>query len=343
MPCSPGTTDTATTPYPASPRPYPPDMTAATPAAAGNTAGRERTDASPSAGRHGLVLVNYGKSALVEDDAGCLYRCVVRRSLQQIVSGDRVNWEPVGAQEGIINAFEPRHRVLQRADSANRTRALAANVDQILVVAAPQPAYDASLIDRYLVAAELAGATPLVVINKSDLLDPQIAHAPPDDLQEFAAIGYGILLMSARENTGIDALAQALVNRTSILVGQSGVGKSSLIKRLLPERDIQIGKLSDASGQGRHTTTATTLYHLSQGGDLIDSPGVRDFRLGETTPADLAHGFREFRPYLGLCRFQDCRHLSEPGCAVKAAQRKGLISERRLASYTRLASTVTGF
>ena len=145
-----------------------------------------------------------------------------------------------------------------------------------------------------------------------------------------------------RENSGIDKLVQILVNRTSILVGQSGVGKSSLINRLLPELDIQIGKLSDASGQGRHTTTATTLYHLPQGGNLIDSPGVRDFRLGETAPADLARGFREFSPYLGLCRFQDCRHLSEPGCAVKAAMRKGVISERRLASYTQLANGRSG-
>jgi ribosome biogenesis GTPase len=209
-------------------------------------------------------------------------------------------------------------------------------------VAAPQPAHDAFLIDRYLVAAELAGATPLVVINKSDLLDPQSADAPGDALREYAAIGYGTLLTSVREDSGIDKLAQILVNRTSILVGQSGVGKSSLINRLLPELDIQIGKLSDASGQGRHTTTATTLYHLPQGGNLIDSPGVRDFRLGETAPADLAHGYREFRPYLGLCRFQDCRHLSEPGCAVKAAMRKGVISERRLASYTQLANGRSG-
>jgi len=137
-------------------------------------------------------------------------------------------------------------------------------------------------------------------------------------------------------------LAQALVNRTSILVGQSGVGKSSLINRLLPVLDILIGKLSEASGQGRHTTTATTLYHLPQGGNLIDSPGVRDFRLGETAPADLARGFREFRPYLGLCQFQDCRHLSEPGCAVKEALREGVISERRLASYTQLANGRVG-
>jgi len=288
------------------------------------------------------VLVNYGKSVLVEDDAGCVYRCSTRRNLPQVISGDRVAWEPVGTQEGVINTIGPRHTVLQRADSANRTRALAANIDQILIVVAPQPAHDAFLIDRYLVAAELAGTTPLVVVNKSDLLDPQTADASGNALREYAAIGYGTLLTSVREDSGIDDLARTLVNRTSILVGQSGVGKSSLINRLLPELDILIGKLSDASGQGRHTTTATTLYHLPQGGDLIDSPGVRDFRLGETTPADLARGFHEFRPYLGLCRFQDCRHLSEPGCAVKAAMRKGVISERRLTSYTQLANGRSG-
>jgi len=311
-------------------------MSITTPVAAGN-----RADASPPPTNSGLVLVNYGKSVLVEDDSGCLYRCVARRNLRQIVSGDRVRWEAVGTQEGVIVAIEPRRTVLQRADSSDRTRVLAANIDQILIVAAPQPAHDVFLIDRYLVAAELAGATPLLVVNKSDLLDSWAADASTDDLRAYADIGYGILIMSARLNTGIDKLAQALVNRTSILVGQSGVGKSSLINCLLPERDILIGKLSDASGKGCHTTTTTTLYHLPHGGDLIDSPGVRDFRLGETAPADLARGFREFRPYLGLCRFQDCRHLSEPGCAIKEAMREGVISERRLASYTQLASGST--
>ena len=292
----------------------------------------------PSVQRSGLVIVNYGKSVLVEDETGRLYRCVTRRNLRQVVSGDRVAWEPVGVQEGVINTIEPRHTVLQRADGANRIRVIAANIDLILIVAAPQPAHDAFLIDRYLVAAELAGATPLVVFNKSDLLDPRAGDAPADELREYAAIGYGTLLTSARENTGIDELAQALVHRISILVGQSGVGKSSLIKRLLPALDIQIGKLSEASGQGRHTTTTTTLYHLPQGGSLIDSPGVRDFRLGETATTDLARGFREFRPYLGLCRFQDCRHLSEPGCAIKEALREGVVSERRLASYSELVN-----
>jgi ribosome biogenesis GTPase len=295
-----------------------------------------RLDAITPVRRRALVIVNYGKSVLVEDEAGSLHRCVTRRKLNQLVCGDRVIWEPVGAQDGIIHAVEPRQTVLARADGSKRLRPLAANIDQILIVMAPQPAHDTFLIDRYLVAAELAGTMPLLVFNKSDLLPPRSDGVPEAELREYAAIGYTSLMTSARDHAGIDGLVQTLVDRTSILVGQSGVGKSSLIKRLLPELDIQTGKLSDASGQGIHTTTRTTLYHLPQGGKLIDSPGVRDFRLGETAPDELARGFREFRPYLGSCRFQNCRHLSEPGCAVNEALRQGMISERRMNSYRML-------
>jgi ribosome biogenesis GTPase len=289
----------------------------------------------PPSRRRGLAIVNYGTSVLVEDEAGGLHRCVARRRLHPVVSGDRVTWELSGVQQGIIHAVEPRRTILERADGANRIRPLAANIDQILVVVAPQPAHDTFLIDRYLVATELAGAVPLLVFNKSDLLVLPDA-VPEDELRDFITIGYTVLLTSAHDNDGIEELTRALAGRTSILVGQSGVGKSSLIKRLLPELDIQIGRLSTASGQGIHTTTCTTLYHLPQGGELIDSPGVRDFRLGETSPDELARGFREFRPYLGSCRFPDCRHLSEPGCAVKEALRAGAISQRRMASYRNL-------
>jgi ribosome biogenesis GTPase len=313
-------------------------MSGVTAVAASGPARKGRSDAPTPSRRSGLVIVNYGKSVLVEDGRRTLYRCVARRNLPPTVSGDRVTWEPVGIREGVIHAIEPRHTVLQRADGANRHRALAANIDQIVIVAAPQPALDPFLIDRYVVAAELCGAAPLLVVNKSDLLDPQEDARAACCVHEYAAIGYGAFLTSALENTGLDVLARALANRTSILVGQSGVGKSSLIKRLLPELDILIGKLSEASGQGRHTTTTTTLYHLSHGGDLIDSPGVRDFRLGEAAARELARGFREFLPYLGRCRFQDCRHLAEPGCAVKEAVHAGTIGERRLASYRELAT-----
>lgn len=287
----------------------------------------------------GLVIVNYGKSMLVEDAAGVLHRCVARRSLDSIVCGDRVNWQATGSQEGVITAITPRRSVLSRADGTDRQRPLAANIDQIMIVAAPEPVLEPFLVDKYTVAAELANAAPILVINKADLLD-NAAHRELDSrLADYVSTGYPVIYTSARQNSGLEELSDRLAGNTSILVGQSGVGKSSLIRRLLPELDIAIGRLSEASGQGRHTTTTTTLYHLAHGGDLIDSPGVRDFRLGQVDPDTLAAGFREFRPHIGHCRFNNCRHVSEPDCAVIAAVEDGLISARRLESYRKLLET----
>jgi ribosome biogenesis GTPase len=287
----------------------------------------------------GLVIVNYGKSMLVEDAAGALHRCVARRSLGSIVCGDRVNWQATGNQEGVITAIAPRRSVLSRADGTDRQRPLAANIDQIMIVAAPEPVLEPFLVDKYTVAAELANAAPILVINKADLLD-SAAHRELDfRLADYVGTGYPVIYTSARQNSGLEELSDRLAGNTSILVGQSGVGKSSLIKRLLPELDIAIGRLSEASGQGRHTTTTTTLYHLAHGGDLIDSPGVRDFHLGQVDPDTLAAGFREFRPHIGHCRFNNCRHVSEPDCAVIAAVEDGLISARRLESYRKLLET----
>lgn len=284
----------------------------------------------------GLVIVNYGKNMLVEDDSGTLHRCVARRGLEQIVCGDRVTWSPTGKLSGVIESLQPRKTVMQKADGRNRQRPLAANIDQVVIEAATEPAMDTFLIDKYTVAAELAGTTPLIIINKADLLSEDVRSHIETLMQDYRDIGYTHLFTSALENTGIDAFRQQMTGKTSILVGQSGVGKSSLIRRLLPEQDITVGKLSDASGLGRHTTTSTTLYHLPEGGDLIDSPGVRDFHLGQVEPAMLADGFREFHPHLGHCRFNDCLHLGEPGCAVMEALAAGRISERRMESYRRL-------
>ena len=286
--------------------------------------------------RSGLVIVNYSKHQLVEDAAGELYRCVARRGLEQIVCGDRVDWLPTGKGSGVIETIMPRRSVLLRATSNNVPRPLVANIDQIIIEAALEPALDSFLIDKYTIAAELARTEPLIVINKTDLLQPDERSRIDELMREYQAIGYTTLLTSALHNTGIEAFMDCLAHKTSILVGQSGVGKSSLIKRLLPDHDITVGKLSEASGLGKHTTTATTLYHLPHGGMLIDSPGVRDFRLGVVPAAELAQGFREFRPCLGHCKFNDCRHLTEPGCAINAALADGQISERRMESYRKL-------
>lgn len=286
--------------------------------------------------RHGVVIVNYGKQTLVEDSAGNLVRCVARRGLEQIVCGDEVEWLSTGRQAGVVESIAPRRSVLNRADNGNHMRPLVANIDQVIIEAAQEPALDCSLLDKYTVAAELADTQVVIVINKSDLLTPDERSDMESQLGDYTALGYAVLFTSALHNTGIEAFTDCLTGKTSILVGQSGVGKSSLINLLLPDRDITVGRLSTASGLGRHTTTATTLYHLPCSGRLIDSPGVRDFRLGEVSAAELGSGFREFTPYLGQCRFNDCRHLSEPGCAVLVALAAGQISARRMESYRRL-------
>ncbi|MEZ5542810.1 MAG: ribosome small subunit-dependent GTPase A [Pseudomonadota bacterium] len=291
------------------------------------------TDNQP---RSGLVIVNYGKSLLVEAEHGALVACVWRRTIDTPVCGDRVQWLPSGMDEGVVEAVAERRSLLTRAAGNSRQKPLAANIDQVVIEAATEPALDSFLIDKYTVAAELAGATPLIVINKADLLGAAARHEIDALLDEYRAIGYRCLFTSAKYDTGIDAFRAALADRTSILVGQSGVGKSSLIKCLQPELEIATGRLSAASGQGKHTTTATTLYHLPGGGALIDSPGVRDFHLGSVEPAALARGFREFLPCLGHCRFSDCLHRGEPDCAVAAALARGAIGARRMESYRRL-------
>jgi len=286
----------------------------------------------------GLVVINYGKNQLVEDTSGDIYRCVARRGLPQIVCGDAVEWQPTGNNSGVIEVLQPRRTVLYRADGNDSQRPLVANIDQLIIEAALEPALDYFLIDKYCIAAELAQTEPLIIINKADLLQDKDRERIESLIEEYQRIGYATLLTSALKNTGIEAFADRLAGKTSILVGQSGVGKSSLIKRLLPDLDIAVGKLSAASGLGKHTTTSTTLYHLPQGGHLIDSPGVRDFHLGKVADSELGNGFREFRPYLGQCRFNDCRHLSEPGCAIHAAVAEGAILERRMQSYRQLVS-----
>ncbi len=284
----------------------------------------------------GLVIVNYGKNQLVESTTGEITRCVARRGLPQIVCGDEVEWLQNDDGSGVIETIKPRRSVLNRANGNSGQRPLVANIDQVVIEAALEPALDYFLIDKYCVAAELAHTTPLIVINKSDLLQDSDRARIDTLIGEYRDIGYTVLLTSALMNTGIEAFTEELEHKTSILVGQSGVGKSSLIKRLLPDREIAIGRLSNASGLGRHTTTSTTLYHLPHSGQLIDSPGVRDFHPAPVPADQLGNGFREFRPHLGRCRFNDCRHLSEPGCAVQAAVADGAILERRMESYRKL-------
>ena len=288
--------------------------------------------------RPGLVIANYGASLDIATDDGTSYRCRLRQNLESLVTGDKVIWQQIGdSNEGVVVALQPRHTLLARPDARGEMRPLAANIDQILVVAAPRPAYSTELIDQYLVAAETTGITPLIVFNKIDLLsDPAEREAVERDLGRYHAIGYRILRASTVAQHGLDELIVALRDRVSVFVGQSGGGKSSLVQALLPQEEIRVGPLMESTGLGRHTTSASRYYHLPSGGAIIDSPGVRDFSLWHMNPTELAHGFVEFRPHLGQCRFRDCRHREEPGCALHEAVETGEITAERLANYHRM-------
>jgi ribosome biogenesis GTPase / thiamine phosphate phosphatase len=291
---------------------------------------------TPADHRHGQVMTHSGRDLVVEDDRGSLHLCTARKKLGRIVCGDRVRWQESGPGQGVVTALEPRKSLLARPDERGNERPLAANLDQIIVACAPEPPLSEALIDRYLVVAELIGTQALILVNKADLLAPTARAQLEARLAVFERLGYPVLFTSTRDTAQSATLARYCNGHSTILVGQSGVGKSSLIHLLLPDSDIRIGQISEASGLGKHTTTETTLYHLAGGGDLIDSPGVRDFQLWQATPDDLQRGFRELTRYLGQCRFHNCRHQGEPGCAVAAAVAAGDVDARRLASYRSL-------
>ncbi|MDH5786549.1 MAG: small ribosomal subunit biogenesis GTPase RsgA [Chromatiales bacterium] len=290
----------------------------------------------------GLVIASYGASLEVESEGGETLRCALRQNLPLIVVGDRVVWQ--AAQEGgVVTALLERRSLLSRPDAHGELKALAANLDQIIVVAAPAPAYSTELIDQYLAAAELTGITPLLLFNKYDLIDEVNRGEVEQLLHRYRDIGYRVLTSSTKVNHGLDELIDQLKGHSNVFVGQSGVGKSSLSNALMPGLDIAVKALSERSGLGQHTTSTARLYHLPQGGDVIDSPGVREFRLWAMDEATLADGFREFRPHLGHCKFRDCRHQQEPGCALKGAAERGEITPQRLASYHRIATQLQQF
>ncbi|AGA90574.1 ribosome small subunit-dependent GTPase A [Thioflavicoccus mobilis 8321] len=293
----------------------------------------ELEEAPPEAG---TVVVRHGANLAVEDEAGKVWHCLARQNIGEPVCGDRVVWQPIGSGRGLVTALMARRTVLSRPDFAGRDKPLAANLDQLVIVLAPRPEPSPYLLDQYLVAAELIGVRALIAVAKTDLVDETERPAFEQRFAHYGALGYPLLWLSLRRDATLASLAAALHGHTSILVGQSGVGKSSLVKALLPDREIQIGRLSAATGLGRHTTSATTRYRLADGSFLIDSPGVRSFRLGAIDPADLARGFRELASLIGHCRFSDCRHDREPDCALKAAVADGRVHPERLATFLHL-------
>lgn len=282
------------------------------------------------------VISVFGPRLLVETEDRHQFQCLLGSRKLKPVCGDEVQCQlPTGTTAGVITLLLPRRSELRRPDKRGRPEVIAANVTQLVVVSAVTPTWDPFLVDRYLVAAESMSATAICIFNKIDLLDDNEA-GPPGELDQYASLGYTVICSSVRTGDGIAGLTSALAGHTSILVGQSGAGKSSLLNVILPDADAATRAVSEGTGLGRHTTTASVLHHLPDGGELIDSPGVRDYAPPPLADRDIDAGFIEFNAPAQTCRFNDCLHLEEPDCGVKAAVASGEIRQRRYESYKRM-------
>lgn len=313
----------------------------------GRDLGRQLQSGNLSSEQRGLVISRFSREFEIEAmegaDKGVIHRCVSRTNLGSIVAGDFVIWRAGESHSGVIESRLSRTSILQRPDKFGRLKAVAANINQILIIISAQPAPQAGLIDRYLVAAELLNVRPIIVLNKADLINETNRLALESLLDVYQQLGYKVtrIVSSRHQAPQLGEIPHWISDHTSIVVGQSGVGKSSLINTLLPEAKLTVGELSHTSGEGTHTTTKAKLFHLPGGGQLIDSPGIREFGLWHIDAQQLQSGFVEIAELLGNCRFRDCRHENEPGCAVLAAVDSGKIQQQRFDSYLKIRQAIT--
>ena len=299
--------------------------------------------------REGLIITHYGRQLLVQQLVGecdflphttaseipqkTIWRCHARTNLPALVTGDRVRFQiDENTELGVITALHPRASLLTRPDRYHKVKPVAANVTLIVVVFAALPVPSPLLIDRYLVACQQANIQALLVLGKADLLTEQ--DGLKTLLAEYKTLGYDTLTVET--DGDLSELIAKMADKVVVFVGQSGVGKSSLINALIPDAHLKVNIISENSALGQHTTTTTTLLPLPNGGALIDSPGIREFGVWHLSVDAIRDGFIEMYPYYGMCRFRNCLHKNEPGCALAIAVAEGKILPRRLASLNRL-------
>lgn len=290
--------------------------------------------------QHATVISHFGNEILICDETGQRRRATTRQDTPPLVCGDKIIWQLTGFDDAVIVGLQERHGILTRSTPFKANKLIAANVDIALVVCSHKPKLNTGLLDRYLAACELARIDLHIVFNKIDTLKDNVSEQIKEQLSLYETIGYPVHYISAKQMQGIDTLRQALLTKTSVLVGQSGAGKSSIIRVLVPTARPKVAEVSDKTNKGRHTTTNSELYTLDEHSYVIDSPGIREFGLGSIEPEQLAAGFREFQPYLGECRFRDCTHLNEPGCAILSALEKNMISTSRMESYRNILASL---
>ncbi len=291
-----------------------------------------------SVNKTGRVITNFGKKVLIETEDGSKIKCSIRQNLGKLVAGDSVVWEDgLELSTGIISQLQERKNLLSRPGFRGEIRMIAANISLIGIVVPIVPGIHPDMIDRYLVAASQLGIPSFILLNKIDLIEEQEHwQAINEILQPYLDLNIPIIQTSNLKKNGFDQLRTQLSDHTSVFVGTSGAGKSSLINSLIPDLDIRIGELSEATGLGSHTTSNSILYHLPSGGDLIDSPGIRQFTPEPCSLSELEQHYADFEAFLGKCKFNNCTHTHEPSCEIIQAIDDGQISAQRLHSFHRL-------